>query len=77
MCFVVSFFPATFWAVIGFFVLLAASKADGRLKTFGHVLGVWACVLAVLIPFGGLFMSAAGICPLEAMIEQVQMDPAQ
>jgi len=40
MCFIVSFFPATFWAIIGFLVLLGASKTDGRLKTFGQVLGI-------------------------------------
>jgi hypothetical protein len=77
VCFIVSFFPATFWAVIGFLVLLGASKADGGLKTFGHVLGIWACVLAVLIPLGGLFVSVAGLCPIEAMMEQVQTRPAR
>ena len=77
MCFIVSFFPATFWAVIGFLVLLAASKADGRLKTFGHVLGIWVCVLAVLIPLGGLFVSVAGLCPIEAMMDQFQAPSAR
>ena len=71
MCFVVSLFPATFWAVIGFLVLLGASKANGRLQTFGSILGIWVCVLAVLIPIGGLFVSVAGLCPIEAMMEQM------
>ena len=70
MCFIVSFFPATFWAVIGFFVLVAASNAQGGVKTFGRVLGIWVCVIAVLIPLGGLFMSVAGVCPLEQMMDQ-------
>lgn len=71
MCFAASFFPATFWAIIGFFVLLGASKTDGRLKVFGHVLGVWACALAVLIPLGGLYLSVSGLCPIDAILEQM------
>jgi hypothetical protein len=77
MCFIVSFFPATFWAVVGFFVLLGASKAEGGIKTFGRVLGLWICVLAVLIPLGGLFISVAGLCPIEAMMERIYTSPAQ
>jgi len=75
MCFVFSIFPATFWAVIGFFVLLGASKTDGRLKTFGRVLGIWACILTVLIPIGGLFVTVAGLCPIDAMMEQMPTPP--
>ena len=71
MCFAVSFLPATFWAVIGFFVLLGASKSDGRLKIFGQILGIWACTLAVLIPLGGLYVSVSGLCPMGAMLEQM------
>ena len=70
MCFIFSFFPATFWAVVGFFVLVAASNAQGGVKTFGRALGLWVCVIAVLIPIGGLFVSVAGLCPIEQMMEQ-------
>jgi len=35
-------------AVLAFFVLFAAEKAGGLLRTFGRVLGVWLLVLAVL-----------------------------
>ena len=77
MCFVVSFFPATFWAVVGFFVLLGASKAEGRLRTFGSVLGIWVVVLAVLIPLGGLFVTVSGFCPIEPIMEKMLTSPAQ
>ena len=77
MCFVVSFFPATFWAVIAFFVFLGASKAEGGLRTFGRVLGIWICVLALLIPLGGLFVTVSGLCPIEPMMEQMLDSPAQ
>ena len=44
---------ATFAAVIGFFVLFAASRSDGLLKLVGNVLGIWLFVLAVLSVVGG------------------------
>jgi hypothetical protein len=71
MCFVFSLFPATFWAVVGFLVLLGASHADGGVRTFGRVLGVWVCILAALIPLAGIYISVAGLCPMDAMMEQM------
>ncbi len=44
---------ATFCAVVGFFVLFAASRSDGLLKLVGNVLGIWLFVLAVLSVVGG------------------------
>lgn len=70
MCFVFSLFPATFWAGVGFFVLLGANHANGGVKTFGRVLGCWVCILAALVPLAGLYVSVAGLCPIEAMMEQ-------
>src|SRR5215469_11564895 len=39
---------ATLLAVVGFFVLFAASNATGAVKRIGEVLGVWLYILAVL-----------------------------
>jgi hypothetical protein len=39
---------ATVAAVIGFFVLFAASKADGIVKLVGTILGWWLWIIAVL-----------------------------
>lgn len=39
---------ATLIAIVGFFVLFAASKASGLLKLVGNVLGLWLFALAVL-----------------------------
>lgn len=36
-------------AVIGFFVLFAASKSDGMIRILGNLLAVWLFVLAVLV----------------------------
>jgi hypothetical protein len=46
---------ATALAVIGFFVLFAASKSTGALKRIGDALGVWLFILAVLALLGGAF----------------------
>ncbi len=39
---------ATAFAVIGFFVLFAASKSEGLLNLLGKLLGAWLYLLAVL-----------------------------
>ena len=39
---------ATIIAIIGFFVLFAASKASGLVKLIGNVLGIWLFVLTAL-----------------------------
>jgi len=39
---------ATVAAVIGFFVLFAASRADGIVKLVGTILGWWLWIIAVL-----------------------------
>lgn len=43
---------ATTLAVIGFFVLFAASRAAGLIKGLGTALGIWVLVLSVLIVVG-------------------------
>ena len=44
---------ATALAVIGFFVLFAASRATGALARLGQALGIWLFILAVLAIIGG------------------------
>jgi Mn2+/Fe2+ NRAMP family transporter len=47
---------ATLFAVIGFFVLFAAGKAEGIVRAVGMLLGWWLWILAVLaIAFAVLF----------------------
>jgi polyferredoxin len=52
---------ATVVAVIGFFVLFAAGKADGIVKLVGMLLGWWIWIIAV-----GLIVCAV-VCPGKAM----------
>ena len=67
MCFIFSFVPATFWAIVGYFVLFSSRKAEGRIKTLGQVLAVWTFVLAVMIPIIGAYVTIAEICPIDAV----------
>ena len=39
---------ATLFAVLAFFVLFAAQKAEGLVKLLGNVVGVWLLVLAIV-----------------------------
>jgi len=55
---------ATALAVIGFFVLFAASKSEGGVRRLGNILGVWLYILAVLALAGWIFLGAAANGPL-------------
>ncbi len=71
MCFFFSLIPATVWLIIGYFVLFASTKAEGGLRKFGQVLAIWSFVIAALFPLGGAYVTLAGLCPMEAMMEQM------
>ena len=74
MCFFFSLIPATVWLVIGFFVLYVSTKAEGGLRKFGRALAIWAFVIAALFPLGGAYVTLAGLCPMEAMMETMHSD---
>jgi hypothetical protein len=63
MCFIISLIPATFWIVVGYFVLFSTSRTEGNLKLFGKILAIWIFIIASIIPIGGLYMTVSGICP--------------
>lgn len=67
MCFFMSFLPATFWAVVGYFILFSSTKAEGGVKTLGQVLGVWAFVISGFILLGGAYVSMTGLCSMEML----------
>jgi hypothetical protein len=77
MCFLFSFIPATVWVVIGYFVLFASTKAEGGIRTFGKVLAIWTFIIAALLPVMGLYVTIAGLCPIDAMMQaaQVKLSP--
>jgi hypothetical protein len=73
MCFVFSLIPATFWVVVGYFVLFASTKADGAVRRFGQVLAIWLFIIASLFPLMGTYVTLSGLCPIERMIQQMNI----
>ena len=69
MCFFFSFLPATFWVVVGYFVLFASTKTEGGVRTFGRVLAIWIFIIAAFIPLMGAYISLSGLCPLETLLQ--------
>lgn len=51
---------ATLAVTIGYFVLFAAGKAEGRLQKFGRCLAIWFFVLAAFPLLGGVYMAISG-----------------
>ena len=74
MCFLFSLIPATFWLVVGFFVLYASGRAEGTLQKFGKVLAIWIFVIATFLPICGAYVTLSGKCPMEKFIEEIGED---
>jgi hypothetical protein len=72
MCFFFSFLPATIWVVLGYFILFSSTKSQGVIQMFGRVLAIWVFVIAAFFPVMGAYVTLAGLCPIEAMIQAVQ-----
>ena len=69
MCFFVSFFPATFWAIIGYFVLFSSTKAEGRVATLGRFLAIWVFVIVGMILIAGAYLSITEMCPIRELMK--------
>ena len=74
MCFFFSLIPATIWVILGFFVLFASTRSEGRLRKFAQILAIWSFIIAALFPLGGAFVTLAGLCPMEAMMESMHSE---
>jgi hypothetical protein len=66
MCFFISFVPATFWTIVGYFILFSSTRADGRMKTFGQALAFWTFFIAGCILLAGAYITFSGLCSLDA-----------
>lgn len=64
MCFFVSLLPATFFVIIGYFILFSSTKTEGGVKRFGQILAIWLLVIAAFFPLMGLYVTFAGLCHL-------------
>ncbi len=71
MCFLFSLFPATMLTVFGYIVLYCSTKADGAVKTFGKILAIWVFFLAAIPPIIGTYVTIAGICPIDTMMQKL------
>lgn len=68
MWFFFSFIPATFWVVVGYFVLFSSSKTEGGVQVFGRVLAVWVFIIAAFFLVAGAYMTFAGFSPHAEMM---------
>ncbi len=71
MCFFFSFMPATFWFVVGYFVLFSTTKAEGWVGTFGRVLATWIFLISGAILLAGAYITLNDMCSLEALMRCV------
>ena len=72
MCFIISLIPATFWIIVGYFVLFSASKADSSgIRTFGQILSIWMLVIAAAIVIGAGYITLAGLCRFGEMFSMM------
>jgi len=78
MCFLLSLLPATFWVVIGYFVLFSSSNAEEGIRTFGRVLAIWIFVIAAFFIIGGAYFTLSGLCPdISKMHSSMMSSPSQ
>ena len=72
MCFIISLIPATFWVIVGYFVLFSASKANSRgTRAFGQILAIWILVIAAVIVIGAGYIALAGFCRFGEMFSMM------
>jgi hypothetical protein len=69
MCFFLSLVPATIWVVLGYFILFSSTRTQGWVQMFGYILALWVFILAAFFPVMGAYVTFAGLCPIEAMIQ--------
>ena len=72
MCFIFSFIPATILAILGYFVLFSSSRTEGLVQKFGQLLGIWVLIVALFFPIIGAYVTLAGLCPMDQMMQQLE-----
>lgn len=72
MCFLMSFIPATFFVILGYFVLFSSTKVKGGVSTFGKILATWIFIIALFFPLMGAYATISGECPMIRMMRNVQ-----
>jgi len=73
MCFFFSLIPATFFVLLGYFVLVSSRKAESNIGKFGLILAIWLFIIAVFFPISGAYITLSGQCPMTEMMQQMEM----
>ena len=73
MCFIFSLMPATFIVIVGYFVLFSSRKAEGNIGKFGLILAIWLFAIAAFFPICGAYVTLSGQCPMNEMMQQMEM----
>jgi hypothetical protein len=73
VCFVISLIPATVWVMVGYFVLFTSTRADGAVRTLGRGLAIWLFIIAACIPLVGAYVTIAGLCPIDQIIQKMSV----
>jgi hypothetical protein len=60
MIYLLVLLPATALTIAGYVALFLSARSEGRMRTFGKYLGVWAFTLAALLVLGAMFAAAHG-----------------
>jgi len=68
MWFFISLIPATFWVVVGYFVLFSSTKSQSGVQLFGRILAAWIFIVAAFLPVMGAYATFVGFSPHEAMM---------
>ena len=69
MCFFFSFMPATFWLVVGYFVLFLSTRADGRVAIIGRALATWIFLISAAILVAGAYVTQNDMCSMQALLK--------
>lgn len=72
MCFIISLLPATFWVIVGYFVLFSTSKTESTgIKVFGQILALWLFFISAAIVIAAGYMTLAGLCRFGDMLKMM------
>ena len=58
--------------VVGYVILFSSTKTEGTIQIFGRGLSIWVFIIAAFFPVMGAYVTLAGLCPMEDMIQSMQ-----
>ncbi|MCP4582024.1 MAG: hypothetical protein GY839_10425, partial [candidate division Zixibacteria bacterium] len=55
----------------------SSSRADGIIQKFGKILAIWIFVIATFFPICGAYATISGKCPMNKIMQQIEMKLAE